>query len=181
VSHPKPDPVGDYVKDHAKPFIDALDSRPQPQLNYSVTTVFAPDGKSATLQIEITQPENLHQPPEIGQFIIKIFSGDRDADLFLPPTLDKNGRVVPESDITWSVADTTRFTVQGRNNADPNSHSILSKVYPTKPATTTPGTQGRPWIHSPGTSVLDKSQVEIGDQGTGSVESKVQIHGGTNH
>lgn len=162
ISHPKPDPVGDYVKDHATPFIQDLDPRPKPQLTYSASVSFSADKKTVVLKIEVTQPANISPAPEIGQLIFKIFAGDRDADLFLPPSLDKNGRVVPDTDITWTVNDTTKFTAQGRDNPDSNSHSILSKVFPTKPATKDPGkVRLKSGARDPGTSILGDSKLVV--------------------
>jgi hypothetical protein len=165
VSHPKPDPVGDYINNHAKPYIDGLDDRPQPQLTYNITTSVSKDAASATVEIEITQPVNLSPAPEIGQILLKIYSGSRDTDLFLPPVLDENLKVV-SNDIVWTVVDSTNFSVQGGNNADPNAHSIIGKLYPTVPATTVKGIDGKPDTRDPGTSVLGNSKLVLRIQGT---------------
>ncbi|KAI1172126.1 hypothetical protein F4777DRAFT_582249 [Nemania sp. FL0916] len=151
VPHPKPDPVQDYLDDHGYTYINALDSPPTPELQYTAVKSTLPSGQ-VQLDMTVTQPAQLNPQPMVKQLIAKIFAGTSDSDIFLPPTTDINNNVTAY-EITWSLVDSVNggFQIAGNDMPDDNDHSLLCRVYPTTAATYT--NKGAT-LESAGTSII---------------------------
>ncbi|KAJ5273606.1 hypothetical protein N7478_008731 [Penicillium angulare] len=104
---PPEDPVNKYIDANASTFVEDITSPPQPELTYSVPKKLTVGDKSATLEINMSNPQT--KPVKINNFMISLPVGDDKSDLFKKPIVAEDQKSV-QNGITCTVTGNKGYT-----------------------------------------------------------------------
>lgn len=87
-STPPPDPVGDFVRDYAKPLIQQWDNAPLPKLSYTFTPSSLRVGAGTATAITIEGKNDTSQEVNVTEASVTITSGDDEGCLYTNETFE---------------------------------------------------------------------------------------------